>query len=185
MRADALEDILNCNVDFSTIGAVQLARCNRAAIEHHAGNIQPAQRHDDSRHILVAAADAHQAVEEIAARHQLNRVCDHFAADQRGFHALRAHRDAVVDGDGVELHRRAAGLANAFLERLGDLAQMHIAGADLRPGVGNPNNGLVQFFLAEADPAQIRARRGAAGAFGQRDALSLAFDRHVRSFERC
>jgi hypothetical protein len=55
---------------------------------------------------------------------------------------------------------------------------VHVAGADLGPGICNPNNGLVQFFFAVPNAAQIRTRGCAAGAFGQRNALSLAFDGH-------
>ena len=143
VRADALEDILNRDVD-----SIQFAGRNGSAVEHHAGNVEAAERHDDAGHVFIAAADADQAVKEIAARDQLDGVGDHFARNQRGLHALRAHGDAVGDGDGVELHRRAAGLANAFLERLGNLAQVHVAGADLGPCVGDADDRLVQIFFA-------------------------------------
>jgi len=94
--------------------------------------------------------------------------------------------DAVGDGDGVEFHRRPASLANALFQGLGQFAQMHVAGADLGPGICNPNNGLVQFFFAEPDAAQIRTRGSAARSFGQRNALSLAFDGHsLSSFASC
>jgi hypothetical protein len=62
-----------------------------------------------------------------------------------------------VDGDGIELHGRAAGFANALLDRLGDLAQMEVAGTDLGPGVGDADDRLVQVFLAEADAAEVGA----------------------------
>ena len=38
--------------------------------------------------------------------------------------------DAVVDGDGVELHRRAAGFANTLLNGCGYFTEMEVAGAD-------------------------------------------------------
>ena len=44
---------------------------------------------------------------------ELDRVGDHLARDQRRAHAGRPHRDAVGDGDRVELDRRAAGGADA------------------------------------------------------------------------
>ena len=93
--------------------------------------------------------------------------------DERGFHALGAHGDAVGDGDGVELHGRAAGVADALLDGLGDIAEMEVAGADLGPGVGDADDGLVQVFFAEADAAQIGAGGGAAGAFGEDDGVLL------------
>ena len=51
---------------------------------------------------------------------QLDRVGDDLAADERGAHALGAHGDAVGHRDGVELHRRAAGRADAILDVLGE-----------------------------------------------------------------
>ena len=75
------------------------------------------------------------------------------------FMPSRAHRDAVGDGDGVELHRRAARLANALLDGLGDLAQMEVAGADLGPGVGDADDRLVQVFFAEARRRADRSAR--------------------------
>jgi hypothetical protein len=52
-----------------------------------------------------------------------------------------------VDGDGVELHRRAAGFANTLLDGLGDLAQMEVAGTDLGPGIGDADDRLMQVSL--------------------------------------
>ena len=114
MRADALEDVLDRNVR-----AIQFSRRDRSAVEHHAGNVEPAESHDDAGHILVATADANQAIKEVAARDQLDGIGDDFTRDQRSLHPLRAHGDAVGDGDGVEFHRRAAGLANALLDGFG------------------------------------------------------------------
>ena len=87
-----------------------------------------------------------------------------------------AHGDAVGDGDGVELHRRAAGLADALLDGVGDVAEMEVAGADLGPGVGDADDGLVQVFFAEADAAQVGAGGGAVGAFGEDDGVFLRID---------
>jgi hypothetical protein len=89
---------------------------------------------------------------------------------------LRAHGDAVVDRDGVELHGRAAGLANALLDGLGDLAQMEVAGADLGPGVGDADDRLVQVFLAEANATEVRAGSRAGRAFGEGDRIFLRID---------
>ncbi len=101
------------------------------------------------------------------------RVGDDLAGDQRGLHALRAHGDAVGDGDGVELHRRAAGVADALLHGSGNIAQMEVAGADLGPGVGDADDGLVQVFFREAYAAQVGAGCGAVGAFGEDDGVLL------------
>ena len=113
---------------------------------------------------------------ELPASDEFDGVGDDLAGDQARLHALGAHGDAVVDGDGVELHRRAAGLANALLDGLGDLAQMEVAGADLGPGVGDADDGLVQVFFAEADAAEVRAGRGTGWAFGEDFGVGLGID---------
>src|SRR3546814_6488507 len=50
-------------------------------------------------------------------------------------HAVTAHGNAVGDGDGVELHRCAAGGADAGLGVLGQRAQVEVARRDIRPAV--------------------------------------------------
>ncbi len=179
VRADAFEYILDGDVDRLPVRAFHVAGCDGAAIEHERWNVETAERHDRARHVLVAAGDGDQAVEEIAASDELDGVGDDFAADQRGLHALRSHGDAVGDGDGVELHRRAAGCANAFLDCRSDIAQMEVAGADLRPGICDSYDRLVQVFLREADAAQVGACRCAVRAFGERDAVLLGIARSV------
>ena len=126
---------------------LSFAGCDGAAVEHEARDVEAAEGHDDAGHVLVASADADETVEEIAAGNEFDGVGDDFARDERGLHALRAHRDAVGDGDGVELHRRAACFANAFFEGLGNFAKMHVAGADLGPGIGDADDGLMQIVF--------------------------------------
>ena len=111
MRADRFEHVLNRH-----LAPVKLARRNRSAVEHDARDVQARQRHDRAGNRLVAADQHDEAVEAVAARHELDRIGDHLAADERGAHPFGAHRDAVGDRDGVELHRRAAGGADAFLD---------------------------------------------------------------------
>ncbi len=100
-------------------------------------------------------------------RHEFDGVGDDLARNEARLHALRAHGNAVVDGDGVELHGRAAGFANALLDGFGDVAEMEVAGPDLSPGVGDADDGLVQVLFAEAHAAQVRAGGGAGWAFGE------------------
>ena len=80
-----------------------------AAIDEHAGHIEPQHGHHHARQRLVAPGDADQGVIGMAAHGQLDRVGDDLAADQRRAHALVPHGDTVRDGDGAELAGRAAG----------------------------------------------------------------------------
>ena len=79
--------------------AVDLAGQDRAAVEQEAGDVEPGQRQREAGQRLVAGAETDDRVEHVAAADQLDRVGDHLAGDERGLHALGAHRDAVGDGD--------------------------------------------------------------------------------------
>ena len=166
--ADRFEDVLDGDV-----AIVPAARRDRAAVEHEAGNVEARQRHHRGGNRLVAADQHHQRVEQVAARDQLDRVGDDLAADERGPHALAAHGDAVGDRDGVELERRAAGLADPVLHVHGQIAQVIVAGTDLDPGVGDADERLPQILVGQAGGAQHRPRRRPAGAVGQRGAAPL------------
>ena len=158
--------------------SVEVARRDRAAVEHEARDVEARERHHAAGNRLVAADEDDEAVEAVAARDQLDRVGDHLAADERRAHALGAHRDAVGDRDRVELHRRAAGGADAGLHVLGEVAQVVVARADLDPRVGDADERLLQIGVGEADGLQHRARRRAARAGGQRIA-AVAHDDHL------
>src|SRR5207247_5083073 len=83
--------------------ALEAAGHDRAAVDHEAGDIHARERHDRAGDGLVAAADTDERVEEMPARDELDGIRDDLARDERGLHALGAHRDAVAHGDGVEL----------------------------------------------------------------------------------
>jgi len=181
--SDGFEDLLDGDVDFFggtglgglAVGAdVEVAGSDGAAVEHEAGDVETRQGHDGGGHVFVAAGDADDAVEGVAASYEFDAVGDDFAGDERGLHAFGAHGDAVGDGDGVELHGGAAGFADALLDGFGDVAEMEVAGADLGPGVGDADDGLVEIFLGEADAAEHGAGCGAGGAFGEDVAVGLA-----------
>ena len=157
--ADRLED-----VEDGDVAAVPVAGGDRAAVEQHRGHVEPGQRHRAAGDRLVAGAEGDDRVELVAARHQLDRVGDHLAADQRGLHPLRPHRHPVGDGDGVELHRRAAGGAHPLFDVLGQRPQVEVAGHRLGPGVGDPDRRPAERVVVEPDPLHVGARVGAVGA---------------------
>ena len=132
VRPDRLKHVLNTHVV-----ALEPAGHDRAAVEHERGQVQPSQRHHGTGDGLVASRKGHDRVEQVPARDQFNRVRDDLAADQGGLHALRAHRDAVGDGDRVVLDGRAPAGANAGFDLLGQSSQVVIAGHHLDPGVGD------------------------------------------------
>ena len=157
--ADRLED-----VEDGDVAAVPVARGDRAAVEQDRGHVEPGQRHRAAGDRLVAGAEGDDRVELVPAGHQLDRVGDHLATDQRGLHPLSPHRHPVGDGDGVELHRRSAGREHTLLDVLGQGAQPEVAGHRLGPGVGDPDRRPAQRVVVEADPLHVSARVGAVGA---------------------
>jgi len=77
----------------------------------------------------------------MAAHRQLDGIRDHFAADQRGLHALVSHRDAVGDRDGAEFARRAAAVLDAFLAACAWRISAMLQGADSFQHVATPTKG--------------------------------------------
>ena len=88
---------------------------DRAAIDEHRRPIEPRERDQAAGHVLVAAADRHDAIEALRARDGLDRVRNHFARHERVAHAGRAVRDAVRDRDRAERRALAAGLVDRLL----------------------------------------------------------------------
>ena len=79
---------------------------------------------------------------------------------ERGAHAGRAHRDAVRDGDRVELDRRAARRADAVLDVPREHALVQVARHRLDPGRRDADERLREVLVGEADAFSI-ARAGA------------------------
>ena len=168
VRPDRLEDVLDGHVS-----PAEAARRDRAVVENEPGEVEACERHHGRRNRLVAADQADEAVEQVAAGDELDRVGDHLARDERGAHSLGSHRDAVRDRDRVELHRRPAGRADARLHVLRQLALVEVARHRLDPGRGDADERPREVVVGEPDPLQHRARRGALGAVGERGAAPL------------
>jgi len=112
------------------------------------------------------------------AGHQLDGVRNQIAADQRRFHAFRAHGDAVADRHCVEFHGRAPGGADAGLDVRSQLAQVVVARHGFDPGVGHADQRSAQIGVGESDCLEHSARRGAIASVG--DAVTAVFEVHER-----
>src|SRR5690606_2820769 len=96
--------------------AVPVARHDGPTVDEDGRHVEPGQRHRETGQGLVTGAESDDGVEHVTAANELDGVGDDLAGDEGGLHALGAHGDAVGDGDGVELHGRATGGADAFLD---------------------------------------------------------------------
>ena len=99
--------------------------------------------------------------------HVFDAVGDEFARGQRIEHAVVAHRDAVVHGDGVEfLGDPACGLDLAR-DQLAEVLQVHVAGHELGKGIGDSDDRLAEIAVLHAGGAPEAAGAGHVAAVGR------------------
>ena len=154
MRADGFED--GHDVQLASV-AGDAAGQNRAAVDKHARAVHARHGHHAGGHVFVATADGHEAVHALAADNRLDGIGNHLAADERIFHALRAHRNAIGNGDGVKNNRLAAGRVCAALGFLREQIDVHIARGDIAPSGGDADDWLFKITGLEASRIKHRA----------------------------
>ena len=148
------------------VALLEAAGEDGAAVDEDGGAVEARDGDHAAGHVLVAAADGNQAVEELAAHDGLDGVGDDFAGDEGILHALRAHGDAVGDGDGIKDERLAAGLGHALGGGKGELVDVDVAGGDLAPGGGDADLGFLEVAAIEADGVEHGAALGVADNAG-------------------
>ena len=135
-----------------------------SAVEQETGPVESGQGDRGSRNRLVAGAERYQGIEHVPPRHELDGIGDHLAADERGLHAFRSHRDSIRDRDRVELHRVCPGRPDAGLQWRRQLAQAEVARHRLEPAVRDADKRLVDVLRGEADGVKKRASTRAIAA---------------------
>ena len=123
LRADGLEHRVEVGV---LAGGRVLSRGHRAARGEDGGDVHAQGADEHAGDDLVAVRHADERVETVRARDRLHAVRDQLAAGERVLHAGMRHRDAVADGDRVELHRDAARLDHALLDPLAHLVEVAV-----------------------------------------------------------
>ena len=142
-------------------------------------NVQPHRRHQHAGGDLVAVGDAHHGVCTVGVDHVLDRVGNDLAAGQRIQHAVVAHGDAVVHGDGVELLGHATGRLDLARHELPQVLEVHMPRHKLRERVDHRNDGLLEVCILHAGgtPQRAGARHVATGGgsfgtvFGHRSSV--------------
>ena len=77
-----------------------------------------------------------------------------------------AHRDAVVDGDGVELLGNPTGLLDLAGHELAEILEVYVAGYELRERVRDGDDRLVEVVVAHAGRSPERPGAGHVAAVG-------------------
>ena len=135
------------------------AALHRAAGDEHGRDVQPQRGHQHAGGDLVAVGDADQRVGAVRLDHVLDRVGDQVARRQRVEHPAVAHRDAVVDGDRVELAGDPAGRVDRLGHDPADRLQVGVAGDELGEAVGHRDDRLAEVLSGDAGGhAAARAR---------------------------
>ena len=87
-----------------------------------------------------------------------------------------AHRDAVIDGDGVEFLRHTASRLDLARHKLAQILQMDMAGHVLGEGIGNGDDRLAEIAVFHAGGAPQAASAGHVAAMG---CCARAVSRHT------
>ncbi len=90
--------------------------------------------------------------------HVLDRVGNHLARRKTVEHSIVPHRDAVIDGDGVEFLRHSARLRDFGRDELSQIFQVNVPGHKLRKRVGNGDDGLSEIAVLHSGGAPQTAR---------------------------
>jgi hypothetical protein len=166
-RANRLEDILNRHVT-----ALPSPRRDGTAVQDETRDVETCKGHRRPGNRLVAPDEDDERVEVIRPRDELDRIRYDLAADERHPHAVGAHRDAVGHRDGVELHGGRPCGSHAGLDRRGEAPEVKIARTNFNPGVRDPDEGLPQVVVGEAD--RLEHRPGGRAVAAARNAQAAA-----------
>ena len=121
-----------------------------AAGHKDSGDVQAHSRQKHTGGDLVTVRDADQGVGTVRVHHVLDRVSNQVAGRQRVEHPVVAHRDTVINGDGVEFLGDAASLTDSAGDQFTHVLQVHVTGHELGERVRDSNNGLTEIVIAHA-----------------------------------
>ena len=146
---------------------LDLARFHRSAGNEHRGDVEAHRRHQHARRDLVAVRDAHQRIGAMGVGHIFDAVGDELARRQRVEHAVVAHGDAVVHGDGVEFLGDPARGLHLPRHQLAEVLEVHMTGHELGEGIGDGDDRLAEIAVLHAGCAPKAAGAGHIAAVGR------------------
>ena len=86
----------------------------------------------------------------MSVHHVFDRVGNEVARRQGIEHAVVAHRNAVIDRNGVEFFRHAASFTNSASHQVAHIFQVHVTGHELGVRVSNRNNRFAEIIITHA-----------------------------------
>ena len=147
-------------------GELGFARFHWPARDENHRDVEAQRSHQHAGGDFVAVGNTHDGVGAVRVDHVLNGVGDDLAARQRVQHAVVAHGDAVVDGDGVEFFGNAASAFDLAGNQLTHVFEVDVAGYELGKGVGNGDDRLLEVGIFHPRGAPQSAGTGHIAAVG-------------------
>ena len=117
------------------IAAVVLAVKHRPTRDHNGWHVAACRAHQQCGRCFIAAGEQHDRINRVPP----DRLFDIHAGQITGQHGGRSEVRLAIGKD-RKLHGIAAGFKHALFHMLGDLAEMCVAGGQLRPGVANADD---------------------------------------------
>src|SRR5438552_1290483 len=153
---------------YGEILTIVVARFDRPAVDEDRGNIHAGDSDHCARHVLIAAANGQHAIHALRLTRSLNGVSNHLPRDKAIFHPLRAHRDAVADGNRAEDLWHRAGIAEGGDGAGRQIVQPYIAWGNSAVTIRHTDDWFVEVFISETHGAQHGAVGCALGSICNR-----------------
>ena len=163
LRPDRLPHVLDRHARVRASGRRASDRCRRApraCPRVRAPSARQAPSCRNRRHTRAPSKSC-------AMNHQLDRVGDHLARDQRCPHAGSSLRLVVGDRDRVEAERKAARGGDTLADAVGELALVEVAGHRSRPRRRDADDRSAEPSRVDAHRPEVRACRRTFGALEQ------------------
>jgi len=145
---------------------LDLTRFHGAAGDEDGGDIHPHGRHQHPRGDFVAIGNAHHGISTVGIHHVFHGIGNEVPGRQAVEHAVMAHGDAVVDGDGVEFLGNAPRRLDFPGHQLAQILKMDVAGHELGEGIHHGNDGFAEIAVLHAGGTPQGAGAGHVAAVG-------------------
>ena len=155
------------------LGQCGFARFHRTTRDENHRDIEP---HGGVQHTggdLVAIGNTDHGIGAVRVDHVLHRIGDKIPGRQAIEHAVVAHGNTVVHGNGVELFGDAASRFDLTRHQLPQIFEVHVAGHELGERIHHRDDGLLKVLILHAGcaPQGAGACHIASGCRGARSIL--------------
>ena len=135
------------HADDGEVLVIKVTGFDGAAIDEETRNVQPGHGDHGSGHIFIATSYGDNRVHASTSANCFDGVGDHFATDQRTFHAFSSHGNAITDGDGAEHLWHATTFPDFCRGDISQFAESRVTGGDITLPVGNAYYWFIEILI--------------------------------------